>query len=214
MYITINEEKISMDFNPNIRVTVSGPDNYYYVEVREFKKNEEKSLYVEGFSITDKEHIEGRNFFTCPIDFYYDFEVTIYKYVDKVGLIKIFSHRYNDNGKLVLFNLDTLDYDECLLWVDRVKEYQLRHGCKIAIKTNFNHINKRFESFYYVNNIDYYKTYNIGRFSKASRDWRTIDPRKEGLIWFGNWKTFWSYQHPRPFKGLSSQEIIDDILGL
>ena len=214
MYITINEEKISIDFNPSIRVTVSGPDNYYYVELREFRKNEDKSLYVEGFSITDKEHISCRKFFTCPIDFYYDFEVTIYKYVDKVGLTKIFSHRYNDNGKLVVFNLDTLDYDECILWIDRIKEYQLKHGCKIAINSHFDHINKRFDTFYYTNNIDYYKTYNIGRFPKSSRDWRTIDPRKEGLIWFGNWKTFWSYQHPRPFKELSSQEIIDDILGL
>ena len=49
---------------------------------------------------------------------------------------------------------------------------------------------------------------------KNSSDWRTIDPRKEGLIWFGNWKTFWSYEHPRCWKQLTSKEIADDILGL
>jgi hypothetical protein len=36
----------------------------------------------------------------------------------------------------------------------------------------------------------------------------------EGVIWYGNWKTFWSYQHPRLWKNLSSQQIADDILGL
>jgi hypothetical protein len=41
-----------------------------------------------------------------------------------------------------------------------------------------------------------------------------LDHRMEGVIWYGNWKTFWSYQHPRPWKTLSSQEIVDDILGL
>jgi hypothetical protein len=65
-----------------------------------------------------------------------------------------------------------------------------------------------------VDGIDYYKTYNIGRFPKNSHDWRTIDPRQEGVIWYGNWKTFWSYQHPRLHSNLSSKEIIDDILSL
>ena len=41
-----------------------------------------------------------------------------------------------------------------------------------------------------------------------------MDSNKEGVIWYGNWKTFWSYQHPRLWKNLSSQEIVDDILGL
>ena len=57
-------------------------------------------------------------------------------------------------------------------------------------------------------------TYNIGRFPKSSTDFRTVDHRKEGLIWYGNWKTFWSYQHPRVWTDLTSQEIVDDILGL
>ena len=50
--------------------------------------------------------------------------------------------------------------------------------------------------------------------TNGSNDFKTVDPRKDGLIWYGNWKTFWSYQHPRNWANLSSQEIVDDILGL
>ena len=38
MYIQIKDEKISLDFNPNISVSINGPDSFYYVEVREYKK--------------------------------------------------------------------------------------------------------------------------------------------------------------------------------
>ena len=48
MYIQIKDEKISLDFNPNISVSINGPDSFYYVEVREYKKNEDQSLFVFG----------------------------------------------------------------------------------------------------------------------------------------------------------------------
>jgi len=209
MYFTINKEKISLDFRPNIYLSINGPDDYYYVEVREFRKNEDQSLFVEGF------HLDSvNNVFTIPIEFYYDFEVIIYKFVDEIGLVKIYNHRYNDSGKLVLFNLETNNINECELWIERILEYQKIHDCKIAIKSKFDVVNKKFENYYQTDGVDYYKIYNIGRYPKSSTDWKTIDPRKEGLIWFGNWKTFWSYQHPRSWNYLSSQEIVDDILGL
>ena len=131
-----------------------------------------------------------------------------------LGLSKIFVHRFNDYGKSVLFNLITKDIEEAQIWVDRIKLYQKIHGCRISINSDFEEINKSFESYYHTNGIDFYKTYNIGRFPKTSSDFRTMDHRKEGLIWYGNWKTFWSYQHPRKWTDLTSQEIVDDILGL
>jgi hypothetical protein len=141
-------------------------------------------------------------------------EISISKYISDYGLKKIYTHRFNDYGKLVKFNLVTTDKDECLLWIDRVMEYKRIHGCNTSIYTEFDDINKKYSDYYSTENIDYYKTYNIGRFPKQSTDFKTVDARKEGLIWYGNWKTFWSYQHPRCWKNLSSQEIIDDILGL
>jgi hypothetical protein len=214
MYFAVNEEKIYINFNPSVYVKISGPDNFYYVELREYKKGEDKSLFIEGYHITDKENIKARNFFSCLIEFYYDFEIIIYKFIDGIGLQKLFVHRFNDNGKLVLFNLETENYGECNLWIDRIKVYQQLHGCKIAINSKFDDLNKKHGSFYNTNGIDHYKTYNIGRFAKSSYDWRTIDPRKDGVIWYGNWKTFWSYQHPNQWNQKPSKKIIDDILGL
>ena len=34
------------------------------------------------------------------------------------------------------------------------------------------------------------------------------------IFGFGGLKLFWSYQHPRSWSFLNSQEIVDDILGL
>ena len=53
MYIQIKDEKISLDFNPNISVSINGPDSFYYVEVREYKKNEDQSLFVFGGHISN-----------------------------------------------------------------------------------------------------------------------------------------------------------------
>jgi hypothetical protein len=209
MFISLNEEKIILHFNPSPFLKISGPDELYYVELREYPKNDDQSLYVEGRKI-----VGNGGVFHIPIEFYCDFEISVSKYISEYGLKKIFTHRFNDYGKQVLFNLDTNNHNECLLWISKVEDYQKIHGCNIHIKTNFDDINKKFMSYYQVNGIDYYKSYNIGRTPKSSTDWRTIDPRKEGVVWYGNWKTFWSYQHPRLWSNLSSEEIINDILAL
>lgn len=215
MYIQINEEKIKIDFNSGITVSISGPDDFYYVEVNEFQKNNDNLVYVEGYLITDKlKYTWMRKNFNLPIEFYFNFQIKIYKFIDKIGLKPIFTHQYNDNDKLVLFKLGTNDYNEALLWTDRILQYQKINQCKIVLESQYENLNKCFDSFYQTKNLDFYKTYRIGRYPKTSDDWRTVDPRKEGLIWFGNWKTFWSYQHPRIWENISSQEIVDDILGI
>ena len=127
---------------------------------------------------------------------------------------KIFVHRFCDYSKLVKFNLKTENYDECKLLVSRVEEYVRIHGCNPIFETPFDDLNKKFINYYNIPSIDAYKTYNIGRFPKDSTDFRTLDHRKKDMIWFGNWKVFWSYQHPRKWNEISSKEIADDILGL
>jgi hypothetical protein len=209
MFISLNEEKIILHFNPSIFLKISGPDELYYVELREYPKNDDQSLFVEGRKI-----IGNGGIFEVPIEFYIDFEISVSKYIPDYGLKKIFTHRFNDYGKQVLFNLNTNDFNECSMWVTKVQEYCKIHGCKMHLNTKFDEINKKYSSYYQVDGIDYYKTYNIGRFPKNSTDWRTVDPRQEGVIWYGNWKTFWSYQHPRLWSNLSSEEIIEDILVL
>lgn len=213
MYFSLNEERVVINFNPSPYVRISGPDKLYYVEAREYVDNDDKSLTIEGYKVSPTGS-GWRSCFELPIQFYGDFEISISKYVPNFGIKKIYTHRYNDYGKFVRFNLETNDMEECIFWVERVMEYKRIHGCKPLIYTNFDEVNKKFSEYYSIIDIDYYKTYNIGRFPKQSTDFRTMDARKEGVIWYGNWKTFWSYQHPRCWKNLSSQEIVDDILGL
>jgi hypothetical protein len=214
MYISINQESFIFNFNPSPFFRISGPNDYYLAELREYPKGEDQSLLVDSYKISAGGISSWRNNFHVPIEFYCDFEFHVHKFIEDIGLKRIFTHRYTDYGKVVLFNLVTDDKEECLLWLDRVYQYQKNHGCKIAVNTNFSDINKSIPSYYNVSGIDFYKTYNIGRFPKTSNDFKTVDPRKDGLIWYGNWKTFWSYQHPRNWANLSSQEIVDDILGL
>jgi hypothetical protein len=212
MYIALNNERIIYNFDKGILVRMSGPDESYYVEVKEYLKNDETPYTVESYPISPKKSFCP--YFKLPIEFYGDWEILIYKYVPEHGMNRIFSHRFNDYGKLVRFILKTESYEECKLWVKRVQEYVRIHACTPIVETPFDDINKSFITYYNIPYIDVYKTYNIGRFPKDSTDYRTLDPRKKDLIWFGNWKTFWSYQHPRKWTELSSQEIADDILGL
>lgn len=39
MYTKIDDIKIYYDFNDGIKVNVDGPDNFYYVEVREYQRS-------------------------------------------------------------------------------------------------------------------------------------------------------------------------------
>jgi len=212
MYIALNEERIILNFDKGVNVRMSGPDSHYYVELKEYPKNEDVCYTLESYVVSPK---GDRNpYFRVPIEFYGDWEININKYVDKFGIKLIYSHRFCDYGKLVRFNIETYNYKECELWISRVEEYIRIHGCIPIISTPFERINQNYLTYYNIPTIDVYKTYNIGRFPKDSNDFRTKDHRKMGLLWFGNWKTFWSYQHPRNWSELSSQEIVDDILGL
>lgn len=212
MYIALNDERIILNFDKGITVRMSGPDLHYLIDLKEYVKNDDIPYTVESYPITPKGG--WSTFFQVPIEFYGDWEIIIYKYVPEVGIKRIFTHKYCDYSKLVKFNLLTKDYKECQLWIERVKEYVRIHGCIPIVQTPFDELNKIFPSYYNNLGVDIYKTYNIGRLPKESRDFKTLDHRKKGLIWFGNWKTFWSYQHPRKWTELSSQEIADDILGL
>ena len=197
MYTQINDVKIRLNFHSGIKVYVDGPDTYYLVEVNEFKKNSDSPVFVESYHTTTKHGIGNNAYFYLPIEFYFDFEINVYRFNDEIGLQKIFSHRYNDHGKLLKFVLDTTTLEEAQIWIEQIKKYQLSHGCRVVVESKFSEMNDQFNTKFLTKDIDFYKIYKIGRYPKSSYDWRTVDPRKEGLLWFGYWKTFWSYQHPR-----------------
>ena len=212
MFITVNNEQIEIKFDPYIYVNVWGPEHFYYVEVREYVKNNPESKLVEAFHFNRNADVVKDYEFYFYGEFYGDYEISVYKFVNNVGLQKIYTHRYNDCGKIVQFNLETDNIEDAKVWINSVDEYVQKHGCIPKINSNFDEINNHYPT---KNNIEPYKTYNIGRFNKISTDFKSVgETRKYGNLWFGNWKVFWSYQHPRNWKNLSAKEISDDILGL
>ena len=66
MYITLNDEKIVLNFNPYPTLKISGPDPYYLIELREFKKNEDQSLHIESYQISNGTGKWWKQFFDCP----------------------------------------------------------------------------------------------------------------------------------------------------
>ena len=212
MYITVNNEQIEINLNPNIYVNVWGPEHLYYVELREYVKDNTESKLVEAFRFNGKANITKDNHFYFYGEFYGDYEISVFKFVKNFGLQKIYSHRYNDCGKLVEFNLVTDNIEDAKVWSKSIEDYQKKHGCIVKINSKFDNIN----NLYNTKNLESpYKTFNIGRFPKTSTDFKSVyETRKHGNLWFGNWKVFWSYQHPRDWRELSAKEIADDILGL
>ena len=93
-------------------------------------------------------------------------------------------------------------------------QYSKISGCTPIIKSKFDNLNKLTPNFFNIDGVEPYKTYKIGRLPKSSTDWKTVDDRFQGVLYFGNWKSFWSYEHPRSWNELNSSQIVDDILGL
>lgn len=211
MYINLETEKIIFDFNPYLKLQIIGPERFYYVELREYLKNSTESKFLEGYEISDR--LGCMNVFECYIEFKCDFEISIYKFLDNHGLKRIFTHRFSEYRQNVRFNLHSKDENECNIWSQRIKKYKDMNECNISINSYFDYLDN-LSDIDFDENTEFYKTYNIGRFPKMSTDFRSNDERMEGLVWLGNWKKFWSYQHPRLWRNLSSQQIVDDILAL
>ena len=214
MFTKIDNVKISYNFNNGIEVYVDGPDNFYYVEVREYPKNSDQSKLIQGYHITSKNILKHKTFFRCDIKFYFDFEILIYRLDISNGLTLMWNHRYNDRDRLVKFKLITNNREEASMWASKVLKYSKIRGCRPIIESDFDDINRMASTFFSIEGVDTYKTYSIGRLAKSSNDWKTVDDRFKGVLFFGNWKSFWSYEHPRSWNFLNSLEIVDDILGL
>ncbi len=216
MFTKIDDTFIRLNFEDGILVTVNGPNLYYYVELYEYEKNSNVAKFLEGHQIHSVPHSDAPFWakFKFDAQFYMDFEIRVYRLDFDEGMQLIYTHRYNDRGKFVKFDVQTKNKEEAELWVERIHHYVNYHKCKPVIKTVFTDFNHRNKNFFITDGIEFYKTYKIGRYPKTSQDFKTKDPRKKGLLWFGHWKTFWSYEHPRKWTNLNSKEIVDDILGL
>lgn len=202
MYFSLNKEKIVFHQNSGITVRINGPEETYYVELREFLKDKSLSYFVDGYEVAlqGKEGIKPE--FHSPILFYGDYEISVYKKSETGKLVRIYTHRYNDYGKLVKFKFDSKERVDCEVWYEKVMEYQKLHGCKVLIDSPFEDINKRVNPIYELLDIDYYKTYYIGRYPKEDDTFKS------------NINEYWSYKNPKNWESKSPSEIASDILGL
>lgn len=216
MFTKIDDVTIRTDFNDGIKVWVKGPDLFYYVEMLEYEKNSNSPKYLEGYQIHSNPRDDAPFWKNFKFDgkFHMDFEIRVYRVDNNEGIQLVYSHRFNDRGRFVKFEIVNGDRLETEVWVERIHKYCEIHKCQPIIKTQFTDINHRNKNFFLTEAIEYYKTYKLGRFPKSSQDFKSKDPRQKGLLWFGNWKTFWSYEHPRNWINLNSQMIVDDILGI
>jgi hypothetical protein len=216
MFTKIDDVTIDINFNNGIEVKVKGPDLFYYVELVEYEKNSSTAKYLEAHQVhsVPTDAAPFWKLFRFDGRFYFDFEIRVYRVDSNEGVLLIYTHRYNDVGKYVKFEIINKNRSETEFWIERIYKYCEIHKCKPIIKTEFTDINHRDKNFFITEGIEYYRTYKIGRFPKASKDFKTRDPRQKGFLWFGFWKIFWSYEHPRNWKHLNSQEVVDDILGL
>jgi hypothetical protein len=154
-----------LDFNEGITVRVGGPDLSYFVECVEYRGIDHEPVTLESYHIASNCDWPYREF-KVPIEFYLDFEIKIYKFDPNYGLKLIFNHRYNDYDQLVRFIIDTEDYNEAKLWLNKIKEYQRKNYCKIQIFSRFEDIDAESDTRYQTRNLTPYKTFRIGRFPK------------------------------------------------
>lgn len=202
MYFSLNKEKIVFHQNSGITVRINGPEETYYVELREFLRDKSLSYFVDGYEVAlqGKEGIKPE--FHSPILFYGDYEISVYKKSETSKPIRIYTHRYNDYGKLVKFKFDSKERVDSEVWYEKVMEYKSLHGCKVLIDSPFEDINKRVNPIYELLDIDYYKTYYIGRYPKEDDTFKS------------NINEYWSYKNPKNWESKSPSEIASDILGL
>jgi hypothetical protein len=111
-----------MDFNEGIKVWVNGPDLFYFVEVLEYEKGCGEAKYLEGHQIhsVPTDDAPFWKMFKYDARFYSDFEIRIYRCDDNEGMLLVYSHRYNDMGKYVKFEITNKNKQETELWVERI----------------------------------------------------------------------------------------------
>ena len=201
---------LNMTFNPRPKIEIVGDKNInYLIEIYEYRNGNKE--FIQDFTLPT-------NNFICYLrEWYGDYEINIYEWVDKFGIYKSFTHRYNDNQKNVLINLDTDQLNLAMVWMNSAIEYKSIHNCKLSIKSNFNHILKDIDdTIEFVNNINennYYSIYNVGKYDTEYEWSRAFTGSIYSSVLTKN-LTYCSYRNPRDWHNLSMDDVANDILGI
>ena len=115
-------------------------------------------------------------------------------------MVHIESVSYNEVNKNILFRLDTIHSDEFSMWYDIIESEAVVRGFIPTII----HFNESFDT-----NL-YYKIYNVGRFVQNG----TSEEHGYPNNFWGLFRYFWSWNQPRDWRYLNSQQIVEDIIGI
>ena len=197
-------------FNSRPKIDIIGDTSCtYLIEIYEYRKGV-KEL------ITDFK-LPTNNYMNYLREWYGDYQIEIYKWSEDIGLSKIFEHRYNDERKKVLVNLETTQMSEALVWFNKALEYKELHNCSLFIKSNFKKdIEDLDKTITMVDDIlenDYYAIYHIGKYD-TDYEWNIKFTETDYKCILAKNLTYCSYRNPRDWHRLSLDDIAGDILGL
>lgn len=197
-------------FNSRLKIDIIGGIKCdHLIEIYEYRNGNKE--FIQDFILPTN------NFFTYLREWYGDYQIEIYDWHEDIGLHKLFEHRYNDEGKSVLINLDTEKLSEALVWFNKSLEYKDIHKCDLFIKSNFKDDIKNIDnSIIMVDEIiedNYYAIYHIGKYDTEYEWNRRLTENDYKYILTKN-LTYCSYRNPRDWHNLSLDDIAGDILGL
>lgn len=203
----MNTCNVTFNSRPKIDIIGDIPIDYY-VEVYEFRKNVKELI--------SSYRINTNNFVCYLREWYGDYQIDVFSWDKERGMIKAFDHRYNDEGKKVLINLDTNHINEALVWLYKAIEYRDLHKCELHIKSQYkNDIEDVDKSITVVDNInerDYYAIYHIGKYDIHGWSGALTDTIYDCVL--AKNSTYCSFRNPRDWHNLSIDDIASDILGL
>jgi hypothetical protein len=127
---------------------------------------------------------------------------------------------YNPEGKNIKIQLDTNDKHEAFVWIEQAQEFGKKWNCNIYISCEED-ILKEATRIYKSNFIrksdggNFYATYHIGRYNiQDSLNLFGMQHQNKGWITNNSWQRFKSFNNPRDWNFLHSEQIARDILGL
>ena len=202
----------NITFNPRPKIEITGDKNInYLIEIYEYRNGTKE--FIQDFTLPT-------NNFICYLrEWFGDYEIDIYEWIDNIGIYKSFTHRYKDEQKNVLIYLDTNQLNMALVWFNITLEYKSIHNCKLYIKSNFNDILKSIDNTNIIEFIDdinennYYSIYNIGRYDTEYEWNRAFTGNIYSSVLTKN-LTYCSYKNPRDWHNLSMDDVAYDILGM
>lgn len=199
----LDPNSIHINFHNGINLYFSEPqDQPIMIQVMEYYNGGLNPMHLNGYNMVTTVSPYFRYFRS----WYGEYLVNVWDWNSRKGPIKVFSHQYSEYLKPVLFLLEPQYPNDYKDWKSVIDDYVSQKKCKPTIKIIGDD----------YNSDDFYRIYTIKRHNRDSfyELWSAKKVQFHERIQDGNWREFWSYEHPRNWENLSARDIARDILGM